>query len=74
MAARAKITGITPHALRRACATHLLEAGASMRIVQEILGHERLTTTALYTLLSAEKLSAVYKKCHPHAGDDDAKS
>ena len=74
MAARAKLKGVTPHALRRALATHMLESGASIRVIQEILGHERLTTTALYTLLSAAKLSEVYKQCHPHAGDNNAKS
>ncbi|MGA8555810.1 MAG: tyrosine-type recombinase/integrase, partial [Candidatus Acidiferrales bacterium] len=74
MAARARLTGVTPHALRRAIATHMLESGASMRVVQEILGHERLTTTALYTLLSAAKLSKVHRECHPHGGDDNAKS
>ena len=74
MAARAKLKGVTPHALRRALATHMLESGASIRVVQEILGHERLNTTALYTLLSAAKLSAVYRECHPHGGDDNAKS
>ncbi len=73
-AARAKLKGVTPHALRRAFATHMLESGASIRVIQEILGHERLTTTALYTLLSAAKLSEVYEQCHPHGGDDNAKS
>ncbi len=71
LAVRANLKGVTPHALRRALATHMLESGASIRVVQEILGHERLTTTALYTLLSAAKLSAVYAQCHPHAGGSD---
>jgi integrase/recombinase XerC len=74
MANRAGIRGITPHALRRACATHLLESGASIRVVQEILGHARLTTTTLYTLLSATKLSEIYVRFHPHAGDNHATS
>jgi len=74
MAVRAKLKGVTPHAVRLALATHMLESGASIRVIQEILGHERLTTTALYTLLSAAKISAVYRECHPHGGGDNAKS
>jgi site-specific recombinase XerD len=66
MAVRAKLKGVTPHALRRALATHMLESGANIRVIQEILGHERLGTTQLYTLLSNAKIAAVYKEFHPH--------
>jgi site-specific recombinase XerD len=73
MGMRAGIGKVHPHALRRAFATHMLERGSDLRVVQELLGHERLTTTCIYTTLSAANLKAVHKKCHPK-GADDAKS
>ncbi len=56
---------ISPHALRHACATHLLRGGADIRHVQELLGHKRLETTALYTRVNAQDLAAMLLRAHP---------
>lgn len=67
-ARKAGIRGITPHSLRHACATHLLAAGADLRMIQLLLGHATIASTQRYTHLSTDEIHGMFMKFHPKGG------
>ncbi len=66
-AGRAGLADVSPHTLRHSFATHMLDGGADIRVVQELLGHASVTTTQVYTLITVDRLREVYASCHPRA-------
>ncbi|MEG1603019.1 MAG: tyrosine recombinase XerC [Cloacibacillus sp.] len=70
-AKRAGLFGVTPHVLRHSCATHMLENGAPLRIVQELLGHDSIASTQRYLTITTDQVKKSYLNAHPMALEDD---
>ena len=66
-AERARLPDVSPHTLRHSFATHMLDGGADIRVVQELLGHASVATTQVYTLITVDRLREVYASSHPRA-------
>jgi integrase/recombinase XerD len=66
-AGRGGLADVSPHTLRHSFATHMLDGGADIRVVQELLGHASVTTTQVYTLITVDRLREVYASSHPRA-------
>ncbi len=70
-AKKAGIEGVTTHTLRHACATHLLDEGADLRLIQEVLGHSSIASTQRYTHLSSNKIQEMFQQFHPRKNSED---
>lgn len=70
-ATKAQVEGVTTHSLRHACATHLLDQGADLRLIQEVLGHSSIASTQRYTHLSSQKIEEMFNKFHPRKRNEN---